>query len=191
MPIHNQIWQNILRGDRAAYEQLYYEYFKKFYNYGKKFTTDIALIEDSIQDVFIEIWNKKEKMVEIESPNSYFFSAFRFILLERIQNAKRSMTTQSTTEDFEFSRELEIIAGETDEQLQKKLQEALASLTPRQREAIFLRFYEGLSYEDVATVLNITVKATYKIMARCLTSLRDYIGNSPIAAFLLMQLLGN
>jgi RNA polymerase sigma factor (sigma-70 family) len=183
-----QIWQNILQGDHLAYKQLYYEYFKKFYNYGKKFTTDTALIEDSIQEVFLEIWNKKEKMMQIESPNSYFFSAFRFILLEKIQQSKRSIQANYSEEDIGFSPELQIIARETDRQLQQKLAEALVSLTPRQREAIFLRFYEGLSYEEVANVLNITVKATYKIMGRSLTSLKDHIGSSLMAASLLVQL---
>jgi RNA polymerase sigma factor (sigma-70 family) len=56
-----------------------------------------------------------------------------------------------------------------------KVQEGLKALTSRQKEAIFLRFYEGLSFEEVATVLHISVKATYKIMARSLESLRNNI----------------
>ncbi len=191
MAIDKQIWQNILNGDQLAYEQIYYEYFKKFYNYGKKFTTDTTLIEDSIQEVFLEIWNKRERIAQIDSPNSYFFSTFRFMLLQKIQQTKRTIQATYSEDDIEFSRELQIIAHETDSELHKKLAEALDSLTPRQREAIFLRFYEGLSYEEVATVLNITVKATYKIMARSLTSLKDLLGASFLLAMLLMPSFRN
>jgi RNA polymerase sigma factor (sigma-70 family) len=181
-------WQNILKGDHLAYAQVYHEYFKKFHNYGKKFTSDTALIEDSIQEVFLEIWNKKERIAEIDSPNSYFFSAFRFILLEKIKQLKRTLQANYTEDDIEFSPELEVIARETDSHLNQKLADALQSLTPRQREAIFLRFYEGLSYEEVASILNITVKATYKIMARSLTSLKDQIAISLMAVLFLRHL---
>ncbi|MEJ7830747.1 MAG: sigma factor-like helix-turn-helix DNA-binding protein, partial [Segetibacter sp.] len=50
---------------------------------------------------------------------------------------------------------------------------ALKALTPHQREAIFLRFYQTLSYEEVAETLNISVKATYKIIARSLSALKE------------------
>jgi RNA polymerase sigma factor (sigma-70 family) len=180
-------WKNILEGDHAAYEQLYYEYFKKFYNYGKRFTPDTNLIEDSIQEVFLEIWSKREKILKIDAPNSYFFSAFRFILLEKMRQTNRLASIQAE-EEAEFSIELKIMEQEAHSIVRQKLEKALQSLTPRQREAVFLRFYEGLSYEDVASVLNISVKATYKIMARSLASLKDQIGRG-LAPFILLQLL--
>lgn len=73
----------------------------------------------------------------------------------------------------EFSVEQKIIAGEITNEKSLKLNKALKVLTSRQREAVFLRFYEGLSYEEVAVVLNITIKATYKILARSLSTLRN------------------
>lgn len=181
------IWQNILDGDHVAYEALYHNYFKKFYNYGKKFTNDAPLIEDSIQEVFMEIWNKREKIKEIDSPNSYFFSAFRFMLLEKMRQSKRLSKVRSE-EKVEFSIELQIIAREADIEVRQKLAAALQALTHRQREAIFLRFYEGLSYEEVAEILNINVKAAYKIMARGLISLKNQITglNLGLAPFLLL-----
>jgi len=183
-----EIWQNIPEGDPVAYAQLYFNYFKKFYNYGKKFTGDISLIEDSIQEVFMEIWNKRKKIPEIDSPDSYFFSAFRFILLKKIRQLKRSSGTKQPHNETAFSIELQIITQETDSLLQQKLAAALKWLTPRQKEAIFLRFYEGLSYEEVAAILNISVKATYKIIARSITSLKDHICLI-LVSFLLLQLL--
>jgi RNA polymerase sigma factor (sigma-70 family) len=57
--------------------------------------------------------------------------------------------------------------------LTAKLKIAFEALTAHQREAIFLRFYQNLSYEEVAEVLNISIKATYKIMARSLSALKE------------------
>jgi RNA polymerase sigma factor (sigma-70 family) len=168
-----QTWQNIIDGDKDAYAGIYIDYFKKLFNYGRKFTTDEALIEDSIQEMFLDIWNKKEKMLEVDSFNSYFFSSFRFILFKKIKNTGKTVQSSEFEDEPEFSSEYILIQKESDRELQQALQTALSELTPRQREAIFLRFYEGLSYEEVAAILNISVKATYKIMARSLLSLKE------------------
>ena len=168
-----QSWQHIIEGDPSAYQAFYVDCFKRFFNYGKKFTSDTVLIEDSIQEVFLDIWTQKQKALHIESPGSYLFSSFRYTLFKKIKQANSSAAFTEGDGEPEFSVEQVIISREENREMQQKLQEALQSLTSRQREAIFLRFYEGLSYEEVATVLNITVKASYKIMARSLLSLKE------------------
>ena len=55
---------------------------------------------------------------------------------------------------------------------QINLNKALENLTQRQKEAIFLKFYESMSYEEIAGVLNISTKATYKLVARAISELR-------------------
>lgn len=165
-------WENI-SNNHAAYEKLYVDYFKKFYIYGKKFTTDTSLIEDSIQEVFLDIWTKKQKLMLVNSINSYFFSTFRYILLRKIKEEKRIVSSEEFEREPEFSIDYVLINQEVTNELQVKLKTALKALTPHQREAIFLRFYQNLSYEEVADILNISVKATYKIMARSLAALKE------------------
>jgi RNA polymerase sigma factor (sigma-70 family) len=183
-----QTWQNIIDGDREAYASIYIDYFKKLFNYGRKFTTDESLIEDCIQEMFLDIWSKKEKMLEVDSFNSYFFSSFRFILFRKIKNAGKTVQSNEFKDEPEFSSEYLLIKRESDRNLQQTLQSALGELTARQREAIFLRFYEGLSYEEVATILNISVKATYKIMARSLLSLKEKMVLPVMFIILLLRL---
>jgi RNA polymerase sigma factor (sigma-70 family) len=176
-------WENIIH-DRTAYKKLYVDYFKKFYNYGKKFTTNTSLIEDSIQEVFLDFWARRQKMSEVNSLSSYFFSSFRYILLRKIKEEKKVISSEQFEAEPAFSIDIAIINQEITNELQAKLKTALDSLTPRQREAIFLRFYQNLSYEEVADVLAISVKATYKIVARSLSALKENLSDS--AAFLLL-----
>ncbi len=183
-----QTWQNIIDGDTEAYASIYTDYFKKLFNYGRKFTTDETLIEDSIQEMFLDIWRKKEKMLEVDSFNSYFFSSFRFILFRKIKNVGKTVQSNEFEDEPEFSSEYLLIKKESDRELQQSLQHALSELTPRQREAVFLRFYEGLSYEEVAAILNISVKATYKIMARSLLTLKEKMMLPLILIILLLRL---
>ncbi len=74
--IAQEIWNNIANGDLQAYKTLYHGYFKMLYNYGYKFTTDTASIEDSIQEVFMDVWKKRASVATVQLPHSYFFASF-------------------------------------------------------------------------------------------------------------------
>jgi RNA polymerase sigma factor (sigma-70 family) len=188
LQMDTQIWNDIAKGDMQAYETLYVAYFKKLYVYGRKFTTDVATIEDSIQEVFLDVWKKRERAASRQLPDSYFFASFRYILLKKAKQRARFYYTDHLP-DMPFAPEQFTLSGEKDAALQQKLQEALRTLTPRQREAIFLRFYAGLSYEEVAAVLRISVKAAYKIMARSLAALKDALSLSLVALLFLLRTL--
>lgn len=175
----NEELVNIIDNDPFRYKAFYVEYFKKLYNYGRKFTPDVSLIEDAIQEVFMDLWTNKHKLKHVNSVNSYLFSSFRYILIKRIKFENKIVSSDTFDAEPEFSVEHEIISNEINHELRDRLNSALTTLTPRQREAIFLRIYQNLSYEELAVVLNISVKATYKIMARSLSALRgnmqDYL----------------
>jgi len=138
-----------------------------------KFTNNVALVEDAIQEVLMTIWSGREKIKDIANPDAYFLSSFRNALFKKIKAVALQVPIGQGEWEPDFSAEAIILKRETDNELQQQFKKALNTLTPRQREAIFLRFYEGLSYEEVAETLGITVKATYKIMARALTQLKD------------------
>jgi DNA-directed RNA polymerase specialized sigma24 family protein len=80
-----------MRYTSDEYEELYKYYFKKFFNYGRKFTHDVYLIEDTIQEVFLDIWNKRDRSIEIASPNSYYFSSFRYILIKKLKQGTQTL----------------------------------------------------------------------------------------------------
>lgn len=169
----NPVFKHIMNGDIEAYSGLYKEYYKRFYNYGRKFTTHTFLIEDSIQEVFLDLWKRRDKLSHVDSPNFYLYSSFRYVLIRKIRQHEKIVFNQSAEEEDAFSGEHVMVSNELSEELQVKLQKAIKTLTGRQLEAIFLMYYEDLSYKEVAAILNISVKATYKIMARSLLALKE------------------
>lgn len=171
----NPLFQHIINGDTEAYSGLYREYYKKFYNYGRKFTDNTSLIEDSIQEVFLDLWTRRDKLSHVESPNYYLYSSFRYTLLKKIKQHGKVVFDDAESDEHAFSAENIIIDKELNEEKRAKLNEAIKTLTGRQLEAVFLRFYEGLSYPEVASMLNISVKATYKIVARSISALKEKI----------------
>jgi len=183
--IEKSHWENIEVGDVNAYSEVFLFYYKKLYNYGRKFTEDTSMIEDAIEDVFSMIWMNRQKLSAISSPQNDLFSSFRNSVFKKLK-LQRKMLLSSVSEgkeDIEFSIESIIITREVDSQLQIRIEKAISKLTSRQREAIFLRFYEGLSYQEIAAIMEISVKGSYKLLARALTELKEVLGIPIIVLF--------
>lgn len=179
-------WEHIKTGDQEAYSEAYVFYYRKLYNYGRKFTDNEALLEDVIQEVLMDLWRRRERLSSIEFPHTYILTAFRYTLLRRLKQHASMLGPASIPETaYEFGAEYLLIKKETEERLKQRLEAALQQLTARQREAIFLRFYENLSYDEVAGILGISTKATYKIVARALQQLKQGMG-LPMATLLLL-----
>lgn len=171
-----QYWQSLKKDDGQALEQLYKLYANSLYNYGSKFTTDKDLIKECIQELFVNVWSRRAYLGVPKNVKNYLFKAFRLSLFKK-NNAIQKQISYEEIEHYSFQASLsieeEMITGENNEMLQKRLQITLDQLTARQREAIFLKFYENLSYEEIAMVMGISVKGTYKVMGRAIDTLRD------------------
>jgi RNA polymerase sigma factor (sigma-70 family) len=172
LEIKTTLWGNIAEGDRDSYEELYRFFYKKLYNYGRKFTDDETLIEDIAQETFVVIWQKRRYLKPVRYPVTYVYSIYRNALLRRLKENRKYISGTSIQEEPDFAIDQMIFRRETDLETANKLQKAINSITPRQREAIFLRFYEALPYEEVAKTLGISTKATYKLVANALDNLR-------------------
>ncbi len=183
------VWQSFIEGDKDAYSFLYRQYHPRLYNYGRKFTSDLVLIEDNIQDLFVKFWIGKENLRKIESFHSYLFVSFRHALVKSIQQQEAERRIIINEENISFNLEVSIDQVIIDrEQLSEQhllLTNALKNLSERQKEAIFFLFYENLSYKEVSEILNISTKATYKLVARALSELRsNYLSRSMVSLLL-------
>ena len=178
-------WKYIEQGDIHVYSETYIFYYKKLYNYGRKFTDNVTVIEDAIQSIFVTLWKDREKLAKIHSPHTYIFYSFRNHIFKEKRHLKR---VDFDSEEHEFAIDDLIVNAEGTDALNKRLGKALASLTARQREAIFLRFYEGLSFEEVGQILNISVKATYKLVARSLLNLKGVMISTILLAITIFGL---
>lgn len=173
MVIDSNIWAEVSRGNKKAYSELYRYLYRKLYNYGAKFTEKHVILEDAIQETLLLVWNNRAIIRTLTYAETYFYSTFRNILLQRLQQYEVQTDKIVAATDLEFNIEQIIIRNEHDLELKRRLEDSIKGLTSRQREVIYLRFYEGLSYEKVGAVLGITTKATYKIVARALERLKE------------------
>lgn len=183
----SQQWLAMKSGDPMALEILYKAYSGSLYNYGSKFTVDKDLIKECIQELFVNLWTRRDFISNPSDVKNYLFKSFRLSVFKKTALVGKN-DEYLETENYQFSVTLNIeddlIAGEKNDQLKKRLERTISLLTDRQKEAIFLKFYENLSYEESAEVMGITVKATYKLMARSLGYLRDNLSKDDLLLLL-------
>jgi RNA polymerase sigma factor (sigma-70 family) len=184
------LWDAFKQGNWYAYTSLYNDHFRALNNYGYKFTKDTNLIEDAIHDLFVRLWTTRENLGTPVSVKNYLYKSLRNILL-------RKMKTQGkfTGIEEEYPLGFQVTwnhAAIEDRELQARVKNIIDTLPARQREIIYLRFYEGLSYEEIADIMEIGINSTYKLLYKALHNLQHTLGSaSLLSLFLSLKHPGN
>ncbi|HYH56764.1 MAG TPA: RNA polymerase sigma factor [Anseongella sp.] len=179
-------WDAFRQGSKQAYEFLYKDHFQSLYEYGARLCEDKALVKDAIQDLFIKLWHSRARLGKVNSVRFYLLVSLRNIIFNKLRQSKRAAPALPYSFELVFSYEQVLIETERNARLAANLTEALNRLTFRQKEAIYLRFYEERSYAETAALMDISVKAVYKIIARALDALKRQFGEEGIKVFLIL-----
>jgi RNA polymerase sigma factor (sigma-70 family) len=185
------LWQSFKEGNKDSFQTIYFSYFNHLYEYGMRLAGDKEKVKDCIHDLFVKLWNNKSNLSDITAIRPYLLVSLRTTLFNKLQKESRVVPTEiNEHHPFEmvFSVESDFIKKETRSGQVQKLIEALNQLTPRQKEVIYLRYFEEMEYEEIAAMMNITVKATYKLTARGLETLRHVMNISNSSLLLLLTL---
>jgi RNA polymerase sigma factor (sigma-70 family) len=175
-PIDDELlWSDFKNGNKKSFELLYKKFFFKLYNYGYQQIRDKELIQDCLHDLFFHIWKNKENIIVPESVKNYLFIAFKRKMLDAIKLKGRFSKNEQNFELEENSFEHNLILEQAEQEKMKKLNLAMKYLTPKQREAIFLRYFEDMEYKDIAQILSYDTNSVYVLISRSIAVLRKYI----------------
>lgn len=182
------VWSSFKMGDDRSLSFIYEEYAPKLYHYGVKFTSDVTIIEDSIQDLFSTLIKLRHNLGDTDNILFYLLKSFKRVLLKRLQKDKR-LDTGSDAGDMAFnmifSIEHDIIVEEIESEKLAMIRNALKSLTNRQKEAIYLRFSKDLAYEEIADIMNISVEACRNLIYTAIKSLKNILKSNQTDSILL------
>lgn len=174
-------WIQFKDGDKEAFAFFYNMYIDSLFNYGLKICSDEDTVKDAMQEIFIDLYlNREKNKTSPENLKYYLFLALKRNLVKRLQKNRKFETGNPAfkgTDDIEFSIEYELIEKEQQEEIQKKVINALNQLPDRQKEAIYLRFNEALDYAEIANILGITIESVRKQVYRALKTVRELIDN--------------
>lgn len=160
--------------DEGAFAMVYTLTADDLRAYGLSLGVDDDTCKDVIHDLFYHLYIKRKGLQGVENIWSYLFRAFRNRLLNAHRKSGRFLDMELG--DQPFSVEVSVLDTLIDEEERRRLklmvEELLAELTPRQREAIYLRYVQGLDYEEIAQSLGMSADSVRKLVYRAMVSLR-------------------
>lgn len=182
------LWNQFKNGDEEAFVALFRNYYSGLFNYGCKIAADKELVEDCIQELFLDIWRSAGK-TDIISLKAYIFKAFKFKLIRLINknNKVQPLTSTAAENGFELSHDNFIIDKEMSLTKKEKILSALQELSPRQKEIIYLKFYQDLSYEEVSEIMQINYQAARNLIYQSIKVMKKTISFQLIFGLLMSK----
>ena len=181
----SELWEEMQKGDRMSFSLLYDRHVDFLHNYSKQYKLPDAHIQDCIQELFIDVWNKRKGLAKVQIPKIYLLTSLkRRLLKQKKKNEKSESIEDKEIFEIELSHESKLIFAETNESQIAQLNKAIESLSPREREALFLVYFENLPYEQAAIVMDVKVKTMYNFVHMAVNNLRKKLkGNDALLFF--------
>lgn len=176
-------------GDMLAFDQIYEFYSHKLFSFIFKIIKNEAEADDIVQEVFVKIWESRDKLGDYKLLNSYLFTiAYNNSIdlirkrinsnkyLEHLKNSSVIFTTPSLISEIEYS------------ELNSKVEKLIADLPERQKQVYILHKEKGLTYPEIAEQLGISKNTVENHMVKALKYLRNNIDNTMLANMLFVYL---
>jgi RNA polymerase sigma factor (sigma-70 family) len=168
-------WLRFKNGDQKAFQQLFEEYCDTLYHFGKNICADRDLVKDCIQDLFVEIWAARERLADVQYPKQYLMISLRRLIFKKLRGQQVISLDETNSLNFTaegMSAEDSIISAEDEQQLESAMKEEVNNLPERQKEAIYLRYYQELSYEEITEIMQLNYQVVRNLVYRALQNLR-------------------
>jgi len=175
----SKLWTEILQGKKQALASLYHLYHKTLFTYGLRIKSNGTFIEDCIQELFLTIWEKHDAISQAKSVKAYLIISLRRIIFKNLRKQKnqqnRNIKYAQEKVNQSISIEELLIEIECRNEYQKKLEEALNSLSKRGREVIYLKFYKGMSNSEIASLMNIQRQSVYNHVSEAISDMQQLV----------------
>lgn len=180
MPISTKcdtdLWEDMMQNSEQAFSLIFSRYYPLLINYGKSITKHHYLVSDCIQDVFVDIWNYRNNLKKPESVKAYLLAGLRKRIarkLERDPIFNNSTNIEQVEFCFQFTILDKIVLDEETQIQTKYLNSLINQLPSRQKEVLYLRYYQQLSVNEVAETMQMNYQSTVNLLHRTIKHLRN------------------
>ncbi len=176
------LWKRFQAGETKAFTTMVNQYSNMLYDYGMRFSMDEELVKDCIQDIFCTLWNRREHLSAVSSIKFYLMKALRQKIIRELPKWQHTTSLNDISTDITSF----VIDIEEDTTLPKethdKIRTCINQLSPRQKELLYLRFYENLKQDKIAELMGLNRQSAYNLQRSALLSLRKLIDYDAITA---------
>ncbi len=175
----DQKWTGIRNGCEKSFSDLYCLYYHRLFRYGYSISANHELIKDSIQELFLVIWSHRNTINKAHSVKAYLFCSMRRIMFRNLhkQRNRYERNRDYIENNFQelFNIEELLVYFEIEREKKNNLIEALNFLSNRQKEAVYLKFYDGLTNDEISNVMNINKQSVYNHISEAINQLQQYV----------------
>jgi RNA polymerase sigma factor (sigma-70 family) len=171
------VWWNAFKeGDREAFDNLFRRFYPLLFLYGCKICPDKEIVDDCIQDLFIELWQSRAA-TSVKSVKAYFFKALKYKIYRHFRQSQNMTAVNDSEENgfFEISHDHFIVHREEEKQTAQQIIQAINKLPGRQKEIVYLKIYQSLSYEEISEVMGINYQVARNLFYQAIKSLRQLL----------------
>lgn len=170
------LWRSLAKGNTLAFSSLYNRYANPLFNYGMNICYDREIVKDCIQELFTWLWTKRNSLTDVDSVKYYLFKSFRNSLVKSI-NKSRKFTDEpeDTFLESDLSVEEKIIEADVSVLNESIVKSALGKVSKRQREILILRFFNGMDYTQISSMMGISVASAHNLLSKSLKLMRGKI----------------
>ncbi|MFS8615453.1 MAG: sigma-70 family RNA polymerase sigma factor [Solitalea sp.] len=179
MDTADQLWDAFRTGDMEAFGNLYHRYYRPLYNYGFTIFADKEVVMDCLHEMFLDLWERRERLPSVKQVKYYLLVAFRRRIIQvaqasRLSNDDIPEVKQASVEDQFVIRESQLL-------FDSRFKEAFNKLPHRRREAIYLRYGQELSYDQIVNVMGIEYQTARDLVSKGIKSLRKELQSKDVA----------
>ena len=172
-------WKDFKRGDEKAFEEIFLHFHKELFQYGYKMVANRSVVDDCLQELFLELWHSRERIAVPQSVKAYLFRALRYKLIRAAKKENRFASFDDIpSASMEFSYESSFIQQEAELEIRQKLLQHIRLLTARQQEALWLRYYARLNYQEISKIMGISSQAVTNLVFKSVKVLRERLKDS-------------
>src|SRR5690554_6264728 len=167
------VWDKFREGDRRAFEIIYNEYVDTLFAYGSRLTPHRALLEDAVQDLFLDVYTYAKRLRKPESLEFYLYKSLKRIIIKKTTERYRFTHPEDFKEQFDLVFPIEEFPEDLLEENLEMLQKELKALDSGKRELLYLRFNSGLTYKEIGLLVNEKTDTVKKQVSRLLKQLQS------------------
>ncbi|MGE5428072.1 MAG: RNA polymerase sigma factor [Methylococcaceae bacterium] len=184
-----QLWSDFLLGSEKAYKIIYDAHVQAMFKFGMHFTKNEEIIHDCIHDVFIDLHKYRTNLHPTDNIKKYLFISLKRKLFKILDKEGRYVHFDAESPLFSYSLS---VSTEIDDELTSRqfelLEKAMLELSNRQREAIYLRYVTGLSYDELSEVLHMNYQSARNLIFRGIEKLKESCQNKSLVLFCICEM---
>lgn len=183
------LYLQLKEGDEQAFKALFEKYYASMCHYACQFLKDTDMAQETVQELFVRLWEKRASLSIHTSVNNYLFRAVHNHCLNQLQHQKiRQQYASHVKESFNQEEEWQPFYLEVE--LMERIEKCIGQLPEKRQEIFRLSREQGLKYKEIAEKLQISVKTVEAQMGLALKYLRDELKElnpHQLALFLILK----